>query len=149
MKNQDRFFVELFGKMDVQQTQLLAALSAILNVSTPDSLSRYFSTLMAFFKCIERSEANEDHNPIERHFLQHSASLLQRRSGRVIKTETWMVSSFEIDKGEKLDSGGFSTVYKATFFGAPVAVKELTSTTSPEVNSPSSCESLLSDFSYI
>src|SRR5258705_8382995 len=70
----------------------------------------------------------------ERHFLQHSVSLLQRKSGQVIKTESWTASSFEVDKGQKLGSGGFSNVYKATYLGAPVAVKELAPTTSSKAS---------------
>lgn len=148
MKNQDEWFIELVEKLDAQQTKLLAAITAMQKVGIPEYLSRYFSILM-IFKCINRSYANNDPNFIEGRFLQESVSLLQRRSGQVIETERWMVSSFEIDKGEKLGIGGFSTVYKATYFRAPVAVKELVSTTSSEVNSPSSYTSLLSDFSYI
>jgi len=48
----------------------------------------------------------------ERHFLQHSFSLLQRKSGQVVKTESWTASSFEVNKGQKLGSGGFSNVYR-------------------------------------
>jgi abelson tyrosine-protein kinase 1 len=68
----------------------------------------------------------------EHRFLEHSVALLQRQSGRVIKIESWTVSSFEIEKEHKIGSGGFSTVFKGVFLGAPVAIKELAATTSPK-----------------
>ena len=35
MKNQDRLYKELFGKIDVQQTSILAAMSAMQKASFP------------------------------------------------------------------------------------------------------------------
>ncbi len=98
----------------------------------------YFSLIKANisftnFKSIIRLNAQRGHST-ECHFLQHTVSLLQRKSGQDVKTESWTASSFEVDKGEKLGSGGFSTVYKAAYLGAPVAVKELAPTTSSKAS---------------
>ena len=79
-------------------------------------------------------DTDSDHST-ERQFLQHSITLLQRRSGRVINIQPWTISSFEVEKKHKIGSGGFSDVYKAMFLGAAVALKELSATTSSKVSS--------------
>jgi hypothetical protein len=62
----------------------------------------------------------------EREFLQHAIALMQRRSCTRVKVESWTISNIEIEKNLMIDeSGGFSKVYKGTFLGAPVAIKEL------------------------
>ena len=70
-----------------------------------------FPTSFQLFKSIIRMNTNSQRST-ERHFLQHSFSLLQRKSGQVVKTESWTASSFEVNKGQKLGSGGFSNVYR-------------------------------------
>ena len=77
---------------------------------------------------------NDNDNSIEQGFIQHSVTLLQRRSGRVVKIQPWTISSFEIEKEHKIGSGGFSDVYKAVFLGTPVALKELSAATSSKVS---------------
>jgi len=113
MQNQDILFKQLFHKLDTQQTSFISMMSAmqkgILKLNVDDNRST------------------------ERRFLEHGVSLLQRRSGQSVKIESWFVSSLEVDKGDKVGSGGFSTVYKATFLGSPVAVKELAVTTSSKM----------------
>jgi hypothetical protein len=84
---------------------------------------------------INKLEDTDTNHSTERQFLQHSITLLQRRSGRVINIQPWTVSSFEVEKKHKIGSGGFSNVYKAMFLGAAVALKELSAATSPKASS--------------
>jgi len=111
--SQEMLFRELFGKLDVQQSSLLAAITALQRGM--------------------RKVKNDNDSSIEQGFIQHSVTLLQRRSGCVVKIQPWTISSFEIEKEHKIGSGGFSNVYKAVFLGTPVALKELSATTSSKM----------------
>ncbi|KAF8466538.1 kinase-like domain-containing protein [Russula ochroleuca] len=115
--SQEKLFRELFGKLEVQQSSLLAAIIAMQRSMVK----------------INKLEDTDTNHSTERQFLQHSITLLQRRSGRVINIQPWTVSSFEVEKKHKIGSGGFSNVYKAMFLGAAVALKELSAATSPKM----------------
>ncbi|KAI0252260.1 kinase-like domain-containing protein [Lactifluus subvellereus] len=103
--SQEKLFRELFGKLDVQQSSLLAAITAMQRSMVKMNTDSDYST--------------------ERQFLQHSITLLQRRSGRVIDIQPWTISSFEVEKKHKIGSGGFSNVYKAMFLGAAMLLNEV------------------------
>jgi hypothetical protein len=143
MQNQDILFKQLFHKLDTQQTSLISMMSAMQKASHSFHslfwplrlVSEHVLTFRPDFFIQGILKLNIDDNRLtERRFLEQGVSLLQRRSGQSVEIESWFVSSLEVDKGDKVGSGGFSTVYKATFLGSPVAVKELAVTTSSKAS---------------
>jgi hypothetical protein len=42
----------------------------------------------------------------ERQFFEHTLQYLNTRSGRKVEVEEWMITSYEVEFGEEIGSGG-------------------------------------------
>jgi len=78
----------------------------------------------------------------ERRFISHSVRYLSTISGRLMPVERWTITSFDVEFGREIGSGGYARVFEGTWNKLPVALKILRTNdgvpASPEV-------SLLSD----
>jgi len=59
----------------------------------------------------------------ERLFFSHGLTYLSTCSGRQIKVEDWMITTFEVDFMEEIGSGGFGQVFRGNWSKMEVALK--------------------------
>ncbi|KAJ7263394.1 kinase-like domain-containing protein [Mycena rebaudengoi] len=81
------------------------------------------SNVLAMMVSIERRLDRQHENNAERGFYSHALHYLRSTSGQQIDLEDWMISSFDVDYGPEIGSGGFGTVYKGTWNRTAVAIK--------------------------
>ena len=72
------------------------------------------------------NQANEDN----RDSLKKILGSLQRRTGKVAELESYTITSFEVERLERIGFGGFSEVWRGQWRGAIVAIKIFDSKTS-------------------
>jgi hypothetical protein len=99
------------------------------------------NNMMAMMATLQRRLTQPLGGDRERRFLTHSLEYLYTASGRQVKLESWMITSFDIEFGPKIGAGGllvtvsflvYATsltptcsghVYEATWNKTPVALK--------------------------
>ncbi|TFK66838.1 kinase-like protein [Pluteus cervinus] len=62
-------------------------------------------------------------NARQKHFFLHTLKYLSTKIGEPVQLRDWMVSSFEIEFGEKIGSGGFGQVFRGDWNSTPVALR--------------------------
>ncbi|KAJ7122358.1 kinase-like domain-containing protein [Mycena epipterygia] len=82
------------------------------------------NNIIAMMVSIQRKlDAQEQSNSTEQIFLSHALQYLSSTSGKEVKVEDWMISSFEVDYTAEIGAGGFGKVYKGTWNHTEVAIK--------------------------
>ncbi|KAJ6573139.1 kinase-like domain-containing protein [Mycena vulgaris] len=79
-------------------------------------------TTMMIYLIRHTKMAPPDGGP-EHIFCAQTLALLSSESGQTPDYKDWMVTVYEVDRGEKIGSGGFSDVYRATWHKSDVALK--------------------------
>ncbi|KAJ7709305.1 kinase-like domain-containing protein [Mycena metata] len=59
----------------------------------------------------------------EQQFYSHTLQYLTSTSGQSVELEDWIISPFDVDRGEEIGAGGFGTVCKGTWNRTQVAIK--------------------------
>ncbi|KAF7346776.1 Kinase-like protein [Mycena sanguinolenta] len=80
---------------------------------------------IAMMVSIQKQLNNQSVDRVEQRFYTHTLEYLTSRSGENVTVEDWMISSFEVDYGSEIGSGGFGTVYRGTWNRTEVAIKVL------------------------
>ncbi|KAH9476525.1 putative serine/threonine-protein kinase [Psilocybe cubensis] len=76
------------------------------------------------------STASVPRDTLDREFIETGIESLRRMSqGVEIYVPTWTITKYEVDRGQMIGVGFFSTVYKGTWKGRTVAIKVLADTT--------------------
>ena len=55
---------------------------------------------------IQKQLNNQNVDRVEQRFYTHTLEYLTSRSGKNVTVEDWMISSFEVDYGSEIGSGG-------------------------------------------
>ncbi|KAJ7615449.1 kinase-like domain-containing protein [Roridomyces roridus] len=82
--------------------------------------------MMAMMVSIERKLASqrvERMSTSQQTFYFHALQYLTVLSGRPVRVEDWMITSFEVDFGKEVGSGGFGRVHRGTWNDTEVAIK--------------------------
>ena len=66
--------------------------------------------------------------------LQQAMAAVHRRTGTSVPSHVpdWTITSFAVERGDKIGSGGFGQVFKGTWMEIDVAIKELGDGTSDQ-----------------
>ncbi|KAJ7649114.1 kinase-like domain-containing protein [Mycena polygramma] len=80
---------------------------------------------VAMMVSLQKQLNHQNGNRVEQTFYTHTLEYLTSTSGRHVKVEDWMISSFEVDFGQEIGKGGFGTVYQGTWNRTEVAIKVL------------------------
>ncbi|KAF8153325.1 kinase-like domain-containing protein [Crassisporium funariophilum] len=94
------------------------------------SLNDQHSSVMAMMISLQKSlnkHANSSINARQRQFLSHSLNYLAStsREHATMQIDGWSITSFEVEFGSVIGSGGFGQVHKGTWNKTPVALKVL------------------------
>ncbi|KAJ6471570.1 kinase-like domain-containing protein [Mycena vitilis] len=95
------------------------------NMQLLETIQLSQNNMLDMMASIQRALANPQMHHIDRHFCSHTLQYLTSMSGQQLELEDWMISSLEIDYGPQIGAGGFGTVYRGTWNGRDVAIKEL------------------------
>ncbi|KIM77885.1 hypothetical protein PILCRDRAFT_824860 [Piloderma croceum F 1598] len=60
---------------------------------------------------------------LKRQFFSHALRYLTTASGRQVEMESWMITSYEVEFGHRIGSGGFGEVFMGTWNNTQVAIK--------------------------
>ncbi|TFK68136.1 kinase-like protein [Pluteus cervinus] len=88
-----------------------------------EMLKDQHSSMMAMMVSLQKSINKSDSSDRQKQFYSHSLKYLSSASGEHVQLAVWMITSFEIEFGEKIGSGGFGQVFKGTWNKTPVALK--------------------------
>jgi len=69
---------------------------------------------MAMMVSLQRRLDNFSDGDRERQFLSHALRYLITASGRQVEMESWMITSYEVEFGRQIGSGGFGEVFMGT-----------------------------------
>lgn len=64
------------------------------------------NNMMSLIVTLQRSLSKHSKNDREHQFMLHSVRYLTTSSGRQVHIEDWMVTSFEVEFGAQIGSGG-------------------------------------------
>ncbi|KIM80595.1 hypothetical protein PILCRDRAFT_822333 [Piloderma croceum F 1598] len=78
---------------------------------------------MAMMVSLQRRLEQQSDGDKERRFFSHALRFLTTSSGRQVEMENWMITSYEVEFGAKIDSGGFSQIFKGIWNKTPVTQK--------------------------
>ncbi|KAF8177514.1 kinase-like domain-containing protein [Mycena galopus ATCC 62051] len=111
---------------EADQRQLLEKLEALPKNDTRlmEALrvnQENMSAMMVFLMRQMKDSSSKD-GP-EYKFIAHALRRLSIVSGQTINVEDWMVTAYEVDRQDKIGSGGFADVYRATWQKTEVALK--------------------------
>ncbi|KAJ6595916.1 kinase-like domain-containing protein [Mycena sp. CBHHK59/15] len=81
------------------------------------------NNMIAMMVSIERKLDGRRMNDPEHRFYSHTLQYLTSTSGKQVKVEDWMISTFDIDYGPEIGVGGFGKVYRGTWNRTEVAIK--------------------------
>jgi hypothetical protein len=103
---------EYLASLERNQKELAVALSTSPNVSSLDNPSRISridaqqSNMVAMMASLQKTILQKLGNETERRFYGQSLRFLSTISGHQVHLEDWMITSFEVDFGLEIGSGG-------------------------------------------
>jgi len=83
------------------------------------------SNFMAIMASLQRHLQQQSLDTRERQFYSSSLHHISALSGFHVELESWMITSYDVDFGSPIGSGGFGEVFEGTWNKTPVALKVL------------------------
>jgi len=114
----------------VEDQQVLVRLLSDLQASQSwlaQLLAAREDNIMAMMISLRRrlDQQLESDNPAEYRFFSDSFQYLSTSSGRIVEPEDWMITTYEVEFGNEIGSGGFSHVFRGEWRRMSVALKVL------------------------
>ncbi|KIM73018.1 hypothetical protein PILCRDRAFT_15623 [Piloderma croceum F 1598] len=92
----------------------------------PETLNVHQRNMMGMMISLQRHIQRGVDEDWERRFFAHTLQYLTTSSGRQVEVEDWMITSYEVEFGHEIGSGGFGQVFKGSWNRTDVALKVLT-----------------------
>lgn len=90
-----------------------------------ETLHTYQHDVMEMMVSLKRRLDHHSDGAQEQHFFSHTLQYLTTVSGHQVEIKHWMITSYEVEFGLPIGSGGFGEVFKGTWNKTQVALKVL------------------------